>query len=178
MTRAEYMEAITDKTSPRYNPSPSYRITKITVGAAIVRGSGAQKQILLLKRNTTEAYYPNVFEMPGGKVDESDASIRDAIIREVAEETQLKVADIKFPLFPIYYTTEKKVLDEKGNAAVLQRHAVQLSYVVEIEGDGRDFVVNKDELSEGMWADAEALEKIPITRKMRGLVDYAMSERA
>jgi 8-oxo-dGTP pyrophosphatase MutT (NUDIX family) len=62
---------------------------------------------MLLKRRADEKHYPNVYEMPGGKVNPADATIRDAVIREVAEETSLAVKDVLHPLQIITYTTQK-----------------------------------------------------------------------
>ncbi|KAM0332194.1 hypothetical protein ACHAQA_002469 [Verticillium albo-atrum] len=123
-------------------------IDKITVGAAIVRtGKTGRSEILLLKRAAHETYYPGVFEIPGGKVDDSDASIRDAVVREVHEETGLAITKIVNSLTPFVYTTEKQV-GEGLRVQIIRRVAVQLSYLVEVEGDGDDFAVNEDEHSE------------------------------
>jgi 8-oxo-dGTP pyrophosphatase MutT (NUDIX family) len=86
-------------------PTP---IDKITVDAAVAHTDyHGTSFILLLKRSGQKAYYPNDFEIPGGKVDDTDASIRDAIAREVAEETDLTITNILTPLAPLTYTTEK-----------------------------------------------------------------------
>ncbi|TEA12243.1 hypothetical protein C8034_v006006 [Colletotrichum sidae] len=144
---------------------------KVTVGAGIVRNSSNKgPQVLLLKRNASEASYPNVFEMPGGKVDATDSTIRDALVREVAEETQLTVVDVKAPLSPIAYTTEKRDKNADGVERVVKRHAFQLSYIVSVQGDGSNFRVNKDEHSEGIWADRGVLDGISITPDMKKLV--------
>ena len=79
-------------------PSP---INKITVGAAIFRTSkNGRSEILLLKRAAYETYYPGVFEIPGGKVDDSDTSIRSAVVREVHEETGLAITKVTNSLKP------------------------------------------------------------------------------
>ncbi|KAM0280793.1 hypothetical protein ACHAQH_003821, partial [Verticillium albo-atrum] len=59
--------------------TPSH-VDKVTVGAAIVRTNNkGHIQILLLKRAAHETYYPGVFEIPGGKVDDSDATVYDGL---------------------------------------------------------------------------------------------------
>ncbi|KAM5342082.1 hypothetical protein ACJ41O_015113 [Fusarium nematophilum] len=148
---------------------------KITVGAAVVRTSkNGRKEILLLKRAAHEAYYPGVFEIPGGKVDESDASIRDALAREVAEETGLAVSGILTSLEPFTYTTEKQA----GQSLPTRKVTLQLSYLVQVQGNGDDFVINLDEHSEGIWSTADGLSDIPITDEMRKIVLEALGRSA
>ncbi|EXF84610.1 hypothetical protein CFIO01_04778 [Colletotrichum fioriniae PJ7] len=149
-----------------------HQVSKVTVGAAILRHDTSYPSILLLKRNTDEKHYPNVFEIPGGKVDATDSTIRDAIIREVAEETQLKVLDIASPLSRIRYTTEKLERTPTGEEKIVKRHALQLSYVVTVEGT--EFRVEKKEHSMGIWATRDSLDQIPITSEMRKLVLEAL----
>lgn len=84
---------------------------KIVVGAAVVRTSrSGHREILLLKRAAHEVYFPGVFEIHGGNVDESDTSVRDALVREVAEETGLTVSGILNALELFTYITEKQVI--------------------------------------------------------------------
>ncbi|KAH6876615.1 hypothetical protein B0T10DRAFT_566828 [Thelonectria olida] len=167
MTRDAF-QAHTDGTS-------SSRIDKNTIGAAIIRNNHKCKQILLLKGNAHEAYYPNVFKMPGGKVDKEYLSIRHAIMREVLEETNLMVADISSPFSTIRYTAEKEGIDGSGNRLTIRRIAIQLSYVVAVEGDGVDFMVNKDEHSMGIWAERKDLDRIPITKDMKRAWPWRLS---
>ena len=56
----------------------------------------------------------------------------------------------------------------------VRRVTVQLSYLVEVEGDGDSFVVNQDEHSEGTWASLDTLATMPITEEMRKLVLEAL----
>ncbi|KAI3551142.1 hypothetical protein CSPX01_01059 [Colletotrichum filicis] len=128
--------------------------------------------ILLLKRDSHEKHYPDVFEIPGGKVDAADSTIRDAIIREVAEETQMRVLDITTPLSRTRYTTEKIERTSTGQEKIVKRHALQLSYVVTVEGT--EFQVEKKEHSMGIWATRDSLDQIPITSEMKKLVLEAL----
>ncbi|KAF5662046.1 NTP pyrophosphohydrolase [Fusarium heterosporum] len=75
--------------------SQSTAADKITIETAVVRtDQRGAKRILVLKRAAHEVYYPGVFEIPGGKVDDTDLSTREAITREVKEETDLTIADV------------------------------------------------------------------------------------
>ncbi|KAK2008204.1 hypothetical protein LZ32DRAFT_27512 [Colletotrichum eremochloae] len=160
MSRQEVQLHFTSNNSPR--------VDKVTVGAAILRYDTSGPRVLLLKRNPNEKHYPNVFEIPGGKVDAADSNIRDAIIREVIEETQLRVLDITSPLSFMTYTTEKSEKTHTGQDKIVKRNALQLSYIVTVEGT--DFQVNEKEHSTGIWANRESLDQVLITPEMRGLV--------
>lgn len=70
-------------------PSPAgHPYDKIIVGAVIFHPTCSHPaKILLLKRVASEEFYPNVFEIPGGHVEDTDADIFQALVREVHEET-------------------------------------------------------------------------------------------
>lgn len=147
---------------------------KLVVGAAVVRtAKNGRREILLLKRAAHESYYPGVFEIPGGKVDESDPSVRAALTREVAEETGLAVSRILNALQPFTYTTEK----QNRRRLALRCYpvvALQLSYLVEVQGNGDDFVVNPDEHSEGTWATVDTIPALPMTDEMKDIALEAL----
>ncbi|KAG7045314.1 hypothetical protein JMJ77_0009397 [Colletotrichum scovillei] len=168
----EFLSMSRNEAQLHFTASDSARVDKVTVGAAILRHDTPTPSILLLKRNSDEKYYPDVFEIPGGKVDATDSAIRDAIIREVAEETQMKVLDITAPLSRIRYTTEKIEVTSIGKEKIVKRHALQLSYVVAVEGT--EFQVEKKEHSKGIWATRDSLDQILITSEMRKLVLEAL----
>ncbi|KFY95495.1 hypothetical protein V500_02751, partial [Pseudogymnoascus sp. VKM F-4518 (FW-2643)] len=68
------------------------KFAKLIIGALIFRRSAPSHppQILLVKRASTDSY-PNFWETPGGSVDASDKTLLDAVVREVWEETGLRV---------------------------------------------------------------------------------------
>ncbi|KAF4453645.1 MutT family protein [Fusarium austroafricanum] len=105
-----------------------------------------------------------MFEIRGGKVDKTDTSIHDAIVREVAEETSLTVLKVVNELLPFWYTTEKLVGQEK-----ICKVALQHSYLVEVQQQD-DFVVDPYEHCEGAWVTVAELPAIPMTDGMRKLV--------
>lgn len=61
----------------------------------VIRNKENPEQILLVSRKDD----PSIFGLPGGKVDEKDASPYEAIIREVKEETGLDVVLDEYPIF-------------------------------------------------------------------------------
>lgn len=58
----------------------------LVVGVLIL----VNKSVLLLQRAATERYYPNIWELPSGKVEPEDATLLDAAARECMEETGLR----------------------------------------------------------------------------------------
>ncbi|TVY71723.1 hypothetical protein Focb16_v011621 [Fusarium oxysporum f. sp. cubense] len=149
---------------------PPTPIDKITVGAAVAyTDHHGTRFILLPKRSAQEAYYPNAFEIPGGKVDDTDPSIRDALAREVAEEAYLTITSIITSLAPFTYITEKTI--REGPLVHTERKtALQLSYLVQVQEAGHDFVVNPDEHSEGLWVTADKLPTVKMTDERRKTV--------
>ncbi|KAF4913612.1 hypothetical protein CGCVW01_v010806 [Colletotrichum viniferum] len=147
-------------------------VDKVTVGAAILQQGESGPTVLLLKRNPTEKYYPDVFELPGGKIDATDGTVHDAIIREVFKEIQLAVVEVASPLSRITYTTEKLEKSPTDRGTIVRRRAVQLSYVVKVAE--KNFQVNKEEHSCGIWASCDHLDEIPITSDMKALVLEAL----
>jgi len=107
---------------------------KIVIGAIIFDKSTSEpRKVLLLKRAAHERYYPNIFEIPGGNVEDTDATIRDAFIREVHEETGLQVSEITAAVKPFTYSMEKKVVDEETEeVSSVLRTSLQLNFVCEV----------------------------------------------
>ena len=153
------------------SPEP---IDKITVGAAIIRLDGSVPRVLLLKRIDQEKYHPGMFELPGGKVEETDETIFQTVIREVIEETLLIVLEVIAPLQPIRYITEKKVADATGCEFPLRRRTVQLNYIVRVKDNSTNFFPNPEEHSAGVWAGVQDLKELPMTEEMRSLVLEAL----
>lgn len=151
---------------------------KVVVGAAAFRyesglGNPRTPRILLLKRAADETYFPNVFELPSGKVDLDDASIKHALLREVQEETGLNVTGILAELKPMIYTTEKTVVDDNSQSVFVSKSAIQLNYVVSISEGNVELSAN--EHSESNWATQEESESLEITDAMNVVVREAFT---
>ena len=87
LTKAEYR---LQHLSPSGQP-----FDKFVVGAIIFHPSQSNPpKILLLKRAAHETAFPNVFEPPSGKVEDTDASLYDGLEREVREETDSSIASV------------------------------------------------------------------------------------
>ena len=151
---------------------------KIVVGAAIFKSATTLEphetcKILLLKRSAHEVYYPNVFELPSGNVDDNDASIKHALAREVKEETGVNVSCVIAELPEVLYSTDKQVATADGTTKLVRKTCVQLNFVVEAEGNV--ISVNPEEHSVGVWASEEDLDRLEMTEGMRSVVKNAMA---
>ncbi len=115
------------------NPSPKLNDTladflrqnpqfqRLVVSAVIIH----RDKLLIVQRSADEVSYRNKWEIPGGSVDPSDPSIRDALVREVFEETGLHV--------------DKILTERMGNGTVFRtgrrnhmKTWLKNSYVVEV----------------------------------------------
>lgn len=67
------------------NSADHFPIGNIAGSAAIFEG----KKILLIKRADNLSNYPGCWTFPSGKIEETDLSIADTVIREVREEVGL-----------------------------------------------------------------------------------------
>ena len=147
------------------------RYDKIVVGAAAIRHIGKGPSVLLLKRAAHEVYFPNVFELPSGKIDREDQSIKHALVREVKEETGLDITEIKMELKPMIYATEKTVVNEVGQKTLVSKVAVQLNYLVSLSGG--DVKLSEQEHSESIWATEEELSRLEVTSQMKVVIEEA-----
>lgn len=81
-------------------------------------------KILVLKRSPFEFYYPNFWDLPGGKI-ESGETLQEAAIRETEEESGLKIKlENKYFYF---YSYNDKDLDIYSFRAQLINDEVMLS---------------------------------------------------
>lgn len=58
------------------------------------QSSNTAPRLLIVKRSATERAFPNLWEVPGGSVDEDDPTILHAVAREVFEETGLRLTRV------------------------------------------------------------------------------------
>ncbi|KAK4079530.1 hypothetical protein Trihar35433_635 [Trichoderma harzianum] len=149
---------------------------KLVVGAVIFRQipnltSSKVPCILLLKRAPHELYFPNIFELPSGKVDLDDPTLKHALVREVKEETGLDITKISAQLGPMIYQTEKIIKSDAGVEAFVVKSAIQLNYVVSVS-DGM-VKLSIDEHSESRWATEEELDELDITDETRAVIREA-----
>lgn len=141
------------------------------MGAVIFHpNSSLPAQVLLLKRAANEKLYPNLFEIPGGNVEDSDADIFHALVREVHEQTALSFGSVKASIELFAYSTRKTV-KRGGGEIVVQTSSLQLNFVCEIAED--TYRVTPEERSEGMWAAKHEVGGLEMTEEMRLVVEDA-----
>lgn len=152
---------------------PGRPYDKIVVGAAAFRyaSDSTLPSILLLQRAAHEPYFPNVFELPSGKVDPDDESLKHALVREVKEETGLGIVEIHAELKPMTYSTEKTIADDSGKEVIVSKSAIQLNFVVSVSAGA--VTLNADEHSDSRWATKEDTSELGITDAMRVVVREA-----
>lgn len=106
--------------------------------------------------------------MLGSKVDATDATSRDAVIRKAEDESDPVVTDIASPPSVITCTEEKLAISTSKDNKSPKRQVTQLSYVVTVD-DANDFKVNETEHSIRAWVNTEWLQNLK-SRRMKDLV--------
>ncbi len=129
-----------------------YPIT--TVGALIIN---PKKEVLLIKTHK----WTNKYGIPGGKIDMGE-TCEEALIREIKEETNLKISNIKF------ITIIDSVYSEEFYK---KKHMILLNYTCETSGT--DVKLN-EEAQSYVWATIEealTMDLNTATRKLITLYD-------
>ena len=137
----------------RSYPSRPY----LAVSAAIIRDG----KVLIVRRARPPAY--GVFTLPGGGV-EAGETLREAVIREVKEETSLDVEPVGLAGF-------REVIgrDRDGN---VERHFVILPFAARwVAGE----VALNDELAEARWLAPAELEGLTTTEGLADVVRAAFA---
>lgn len=118
-------------------------------------------KFLIIKRSSDEDIFPDKWEFPSGKI-EFGEDPKDALAREVKEETGLKVLDSSLIDVRSYvFETERKI-----------RHNIELTYVVDTE----DIRVSlSDAHSEYAFVSVKDLDKYDIFDDMKILIKKANS---
>ncbi|KAH6684279.1 hypothetical protein B0J14DRAFT_572546 [Halenospora varia] len=159
MSRAEFQFNHHSSTNKPYD--------KIVVGAVIL--SSDSTKILLLKRSPNEAYYPNVFELPCGNVDTTDATLGHALSRVVFEKTGLRVKSVVSELpIPFEYENTKLV-----DGVRVSKSCVQVNFIVEVHELQSEVKISPKEHCYGSWVGEGGLEGLEMMESMRGIVRTA-----
>ncbi len=127
----------------------------LAVSAAIFRDD----KILLVRRDRAPAQ--GLFSLPGGVV-ELGETLQQAVEREVAEETGLRIEPIALAGF-------REVVDRDADDRV-QRHFVILCFAARWrQGE----VILNEELSDSRWVDQAEIAKLPTTPGLPDIVAAA-----
>jgi nucleoside triphosphatase len=123
-----------------------------TVGALII---DAQGKILLVKSHKWKGY----LSVPGGHV-EFGETLEEAIVREVREETGLRVSPIRLLLVQeAIYAPE----------FYLPRHFIFFDYLCKVTGG--DLSLNEKELQDYLWTTAEEALRLPLEPYTRNMIE-------
>lgn len=106
-------------------------------------------EILVLKRHPKSKTDPQMWELPGGKVEKGEHFI-DALVREIKEETNLDVEVGDF-------------CEAVQNDYMHKRTVQMIMYLEIIEGD----VKISEEHTEFMWTDLDKLKSLEISSSLK-----------
>ncbi|MBI5621248.1 NUDIX domain-containing protein [Candidatus Falkowbacteria bacterium] len=134
---------------PNKNPK-----TKPQVAGAVVYRDG---RVLLLQRSSTEASYPNLWELPSGGL-KSRESLEAALAREVAEETGLSVKPVKM-IGSFEYTLADGSVREQTNWLVTVVGAAE----VKLSAEHQQFA----------WININEIEKYHLSPEVEKIVEAA-----
>lgn len=127
---------------------------KYVVGVAIFRKApdSTSWQVLVVKRSPTDDAFPNVWEIPGGKVDPGE-EVRLTVERETLEETALVVKDVLGELEEMHW--------ESGSG----KKSIQFNFAVTVE-NGTGIRLSAEEHTEWKWLGEEDVKDLGCTPKM------------
>jgi len=126
-----------------------HRPYKVVVGVLIF----ADEKVLLLRRAATERHYPNIWELPSGKVEPEDATILDAAARECLEETGLTITAFTGEGKPFEYGIDR-------------RKTLQLNFKVEVHKED-EVTINLDEHQAYQWCSEKDVAEVDVTDATR-----------
>ena len=109
-------------------------------------------KILIVKRHPKSRTDPEMWELPGGKV-ENGEFFADALVREIKEETNL---DVKVGDF----------CDAVQNDYMHKRTVQIMMYFDEVEGE----IKISDEHTDWMWASLDEIRKLEISTSLKKLL--------
>ncbi len=113
-------------------------------------------------------------------VEDSDITILDAAVREVAEETGLTVSNIVGEISPFEYSIEKILAAGEGAIpTATARTTIELNFVAQVAPFGCTDVIevtlNPEEHQNYAWVSKEDLGEYNMTQIMKGVVTNALA---
>lgn len=122
----------------------------LTVRGIIKNDSG---EILIVKRHPKSRTDPEMWELPGGKVEKGE-HFADALVREIKEETNLNVNVGDF-------------CEAVQNDYSHKRTVQLMMYLDDVEGS----VEISEEHTEYMWASIEKIESLELSSSLKKLLE-------
>lgn len=168
MSKAEYL----------YSIGAADAGAKLRVAAAVFRidVESSRPSILLLKRKMTDPRGPGQFEIPMGRVDDSDFFMSDSIARAVKKQAGLKVVRIMGMLRDQRWSDARSgVSDEDlSTAPAVSKTHLQLNWAVSV-ANTEEVVVSKDEHDTYVWANWNALGSLNLQDGVKDLAKEALT---
>ena len=122
----------------------------LTVRGIIKNDSG---EILIVKRHPKSRTDPEMWELPGGKVEKGEF-FADALVREIKEETNLDVGVGDFA---------EAIQNDYSHKRTVQI----MMYLVDVEGE----VAISDEHTEFMWASLNIIKTLNISTSLKKVLE-------
>jgi 8-oxo-dGTP diphosphatase len=122
----------------------------LTVRGIIKNDSG---EILIVKRHPKSRTDPEMWELPGGKVEKGEF-FADALVREIKEETNLDVGVGDFA---------EAIQNDYSHKRTVQI----MMYLVDVEGE----VAISDEHTEFMWASLDIIKTLNISTSLKKVLE-------
>ncbi|KAK8213612.1 hypothetical protein M8818_002916 [Zalaria obscura] len=153
-------------TPQAYLKAHSSQSNLLVVSAAVFH----KDRLLIIQRAENERSWPSCWEMPGGSAEPSDKTVRDALARELFEETGLRMTEAVKEVLPVVTFTTGWVPRE--------RKWLKITFVVEVEkvdkADGK--AVRKDDVVEKLAEEArmnQLEEELEVQDTTRGTEESA-----
>ncbi|KAJ2365459.1 hypothetical protein H4S02_007641 [Coemansia sp. RSA 2611] len=139
---------------------------RLVIGAAISH----QSAVLIVQRASHERAFPDQWEIPGGGVDPLE-TIEQAVVREVFEETNLKVTKVTRQFEGFDYVTKNDEGDEGT------KRSVQLNFCVQVENP-EDVKLAPEEHQDFAWCTQSNIAQFQMTPAMHTVVTNALAQTA
>ncbi|KAH0283139.1 hypothetical protein M436DRAFT_58610 [Aureobasidium namibiae CBS 147.97] len=133
------------------------------VGIAVLRrttDANSTWQLLVVRRVETETSFPNMWELPGGHVEQGE-TISEAIQRETMEETGLVVQDVIGKFEELRWTSKQGGME-----------SVQFNFVATIQQPA-EVTLNPEEHSEWKWIRENEITSLPTSPAMNQVLKDA-----
>lgn len=141
-------------------------IKRDIVGAFIFSADGK-----LLLGKSTRATYEGMWIVPGGGIEQGETK-KDTLIREVFEETGLRIADETIQPMDIRLSgTSEKILKDTGERVIGEYEFY--NFIVRLKSNASDTQVESaDDFSEATWWDVRELLRIPLSPPTKSSLEF------
>lgn len=132
------------------------------VGIAIFRRTSHEWQLLVVRRVETELAFPNMWELPGGHVEQGE-TISEALRRETMEETGLEIHD---------QDVVGKFEGLRWRSKQGEKESVQFNFVATVQQPA-EITLNPDEHAEWKWIYENEIDSLPTSAAMNKVLKDA-----